>query len=46
MLLLAVPLCLLYFMAGGIALLVDKRRSRKASKALDGVTPIESAQEI
>jgi sec-independent protein translocase protein TatC len=46
MLLLAVPLCLLYFMAGGIALLVDKRRSRKASKAFDGVTPIESAQEI
>ena len=46
MLLLAVPLCLLYFMAGGIALLVDKRRSKKASKALDGVTPIESAQEI
>lgn len=46
MLLLAVPLCLLYFLAGGIALLVDKRRSRKASKALEGVTPIESAQEI
>ena len=46
MLLLAVPLCLLYFMAGGIALLVDKRRSKKASKALDSVAPIESAQEI
>ena len=46
MLLLAVPLCLLYFMAGGIALLVDKRRSKKASKALDSVAPIESPQEI
>jgi sec-independent protein translocase protein TatC len=46
MLLLAIPLCLLYFMAGGIALLVDKRRDKKKLKALDGVMPIESAQEI
>ena len=46
MLLLALPLCLLYFMAGGIALLVDKRRDKKSSKAKDGVSPIDSAEKI
>lgn len=30
MALLAVPLCLFYFMAGGIALLVDRRRAKRA----------------
>ena len=28
--LLALPLCLFYFMAGGIALLVDRRRAKRA----------------
>jgi len=46
MLLLALPLCLLYFMAGGIALLVDKRRDKKTTRKLDSVSPIESAEEI
>ncbi len=47
MALLAVPLCVLYFLAGGIALLVDKRRSKKASRlqtevsAIDNPSPIE-----
>ncbi len=31
MLLLALPLCLLYFIAGGIALLVDRRRSKRSA---------------
>jgi sec-independent protein translocase protein TatC len=46
MLLLALPLCLLYFMAGGIALLVDKRRDKRSTRKLDSVSPIESAEEI
>ena len=32
MMLLALPLIALYFMAGGIALLVDKRRDSRAAK--------------
>jgi sec-independent protein translocase protein TatC len=32
MALLAVPLCAFYFIAGGIAILVDRRRARKAAK--------------
>jgi len=46
MLLLALPLCLLYLLAGGIALLVDKRRDKKSIKKLDSVSPIESTEEI
>ena len=47
MMLLAVPLMILYFMAGGIALLVDKRRDKRSerieasSSAIDAPTPIE-----
>lgn len=47
MLVLAVPLCALYFLAGGIALLVDKRRDKAFSvqtseiSAIDVATPIE-----
>lgn len=47
MLLLALPLCALYFMAGGIAMLVDKRRDRKvdstqiAPSAIESPTPIK-----
>jgi sec-independent protein translocase protein TatC len=46
MALLAVPLVMLYFMAGGIALLVDKRRDRRSgeiqtqSTAIDAPAPI------
>jgi Sec-independent protein secretion pathway component TatC len=32
MLALAAPLCALYFLAGGISLLIDRRRNRKKSK--------------
>lgn len=46
MLLLALPLCILYFLAGGIALLVDKRRNKKVSKDVDAISPIDSADEI
>jgi sec-independent protein translocase protein TatC len=52
MLLLAIPLITLYFMAGGIALLNDRRRSRKfsASEGGEGViapaTPIEAVAPI
>jgi sec-independent protein translocase protein TatC len=52
MLLLAVPLISLYFMAGGIALLNDRRRSKKfkASEGGEGeiapAAPIESASPI
>jgi sec-independent protein translocase protein TatC len=50
---LAVPLIVLYFGAGGIALLVDKRRAKKASSISDGsasnideVKPIDSPESI
>ncbi len=46
MLLLALPLCFLYFIAGGIAVLVDKRRDKKSSKKIDSVSPIDLADEI
>ena len=46
MLLLAVPLCLLYFIAGGIALLVDKRRDKSSAKRTTGLAPIDPAVEI
>lgn len=47
MMLLALPLCALYFMAGGIAVLVDKRRDKRSAGAqtqvsdIEAVTPIE-----
>jgi sec-independent protein translocase protein TatC len=46
MALLAVPLCLLYFMAGGIALLVDRRRDKRSSSLQTGVSTIEAATPI
>lgn len=47
MMLLALPLCALYFMAGGIAVLVDKRRDKRSAtiqwqvSEIEDVTPIE-----
>jgi hypothetical protein len=52
MLLLAVPLITLYFMAGGIALLNDRRRGRKFRESEGGegeiapAAPIDSAAPI
>lgn len=49
MTLLAVPLCLLYFTAAAIALLVDRRRAKRAAKSAisdDEVSPIEPPEEI
>jgi sec-independent protein translocase protein TatC len=46
MLLLALPLCLLYFIAGAIALLVDTRRDKKSTKISSGVSAIDSVEEI
>lgn len=44
---LAVPLIILYFGAGGLALLVDKRRDRKSRKYSDDeAAPIEAAAPI
>ena len=46
MALLALPLCILYFMAGGIALLVDRRRDKRSSSLQSGVSTIEAATPI
>ena len=46
MVLLAAPLIVFYFMAGGIAVLVDKRRDKRSSTIQTGVSPIESATPI
>ncbi|CAB4861069.1 MAG: twin-arginine translocase subunit TatC [Actinobacteria bacterium] len=46
MLLLALPLCALYFMAGGIALFVDSRRDKKVKTIELGVSSIGSATSI
>jgi sec-independent protein translocase protein TatC len=46
MMLLAVPLIMLYFLAGGIALLVDKRRDKMAENIQTGVSSIESPTSI
>ncbi|TRZ72456.1 MAG: twin-arginine translocase subunit TatC [Streptomycetaceae bacterium] len=46
MMLLALPLCLLYFTAGGIALLIDRRRDKRAVKVETGVSAIESVTSI
>ncbi|CAB4706076.1 unannotated protein [freshwater metagenome] len=46
MMLLALPLCLLYFLAGGIALLVDKRRDKRAFQGELGVSAIDEATPI
>ena len=44
---LAAPLIILYFGAGGIALLVDRRRVKKASSISDGeASSIDAAQAI
>jgi len=46
MALLAIPLCGLYFMAGGIALLVDSRRDKRSAQNQTGVSSIEAATPI
>ncbi len=46
MLLLALPLCAFYFMAGGIALLVDRRRDKRAGKEPTDISPIEAVTPI
>jgi sec-independent protein translocase protein TatC len=46
MLLLAVPIMVLYFMAGSIALLVDRARDKKSGSALMGTSPIDSPTSI
>ena len=46
MALLAVPLCGLYFMAGGIALLVDKRRDKRSAQVQSGVSTIDAVTPI
>jgi len=46
MALLAIPLCGLYFMAGGIALLVDRRRDKRSAQNQTGVSSIEAATPI
>jgi sec-independent protein translocase protein TatC len=46
MALLAIPLCALYFMAGGIALLVDRRRDKCSAQNQTGVSSIEAATPI
>ena len=46
MMLLAVPLCILYFLAGGIALLVDRRRDKQALSVETGVSAIDSTTSI
>ena len=46
MALLAIPLCGLYFMAGGIALLVDRRRDKRSAQIPTGVSTIETATPI
>ena len=46
MVLLAAPLIVFYFMAGGIAVLVDKKRDKRSASVQTGVTPIESATPI
>ena len=46
MMLLALPLCLLYFMSGGIALLVDKSRDKRAAGVDIGVTGIDAPAPI
>lgn len=45
MTLLAIPLCLIYFISGLFALLTDKRRSQRSSKDT-GVTPIEKPKAV
>jgi len=46
MLLLAVPIMVLYFMAGSIALLVDRARDKKSGSTLMGTSPIDSPTSI
>jgi sec-independent protein translocase protein TatC len=45
MTLLAIPLCLLYFLSGLFALLVDKRRKKEGSTVI-GATSISKPEEI
>jgi sec-independent protein translocase protein TatC len=45
MTLLAIPLCLIYFISGLFALLTDKRRNRSKDHSL-GVSPIQKPEAI
>ena len=46
MLLLALPIMVLYFMAGSIALLVDRARDKKSSTSIIGSSSIDSPTSI
>jgi sec-independent protein translocase protein TatC len=46
MVLLSAPLILFYFMAGGIALLVDRKRDKKIESLETGSTRIEAPTPI
>ena len=46
MMLLAIPLIILYFMAGGIALLVDRRRDKRMASVETGTSSIEAPTPI
>ena len=46
MILLSAPLVILYFMAGGIALIVDKRRDKRANKVQTAPTSIDAPTPI
>jgi sec-independent protein translocase protein TatC len=43
---LAIPLCILYFTAGVIALLIDRKRSRGSAEQSLSATPIDPAEPI
>ena len=46
MTLLAIPICLLYFASGSIALIIDKRRGRKSTNISDEVSEIPKPESI
>jgi sec-independent protein translocase protein TatC len=46
MVLLAAPLIVFYFMAGGIAVLVDKKRDKRSASLETGISPIEKPAPI
>lgn len=46
MTLLAVPICILYFLSGAIALLVDRKRNKKNSDPIDRVSEIDKPEKL
>jgi sec-independent protein translocase protein TatC len=46
MTLLAIPICILYFLSGAIALLVDKKRRKRNSDPIDTVGEIDKPEKI